>query len=169
LRTGKALSAKRTEVAIKFKQAPFAMFRPTPVDHLSQNYLVIGIEPIEGIALQFNAKVPGPAFAIDGVEMDFRYRDFFKAEPSTGYETLIYDCMIGDNILFQRADSVEAGWRAVQPFLDAWKKAVRNGIESYRAGSGGPEKADALLKRDGRAWRVPVSATAAPAPAKPYR
>jgi hypothetical protein len=70
-------------------------------------------------ALQFNAKVPGPAFAINGVEVDFRYRDFFKAEPSTGYETLIYDCMIGDNILFQRADSVEAGWRAVQPFLDA--------------------------------------------------
>ena len=167
LRTGKALSAKRTEVAIKFKQAPFAMFRPTPVDHLSQNYLVIGIEPIEGIALEFNAKVPGPAFAIDGVEMNFRYRDFFKAEPSTGYETLIYDCMIGDNILFQRADSVEAGWRAVQPFLDAWKKAARNGLESYRAGSGGPEKADALLKRDGRAWRVPVSAAAAPVPAKP--
>ena len=167
LRTGKALSAKRTEVAIKFKQAPFAMFRPTPVDHLSQNYLVIGIEPIEGIALQFNAKVPGPAFAIDGVEMDFRYRDFFKAEPSTGYETLIYDCMIGDNILFQRADSVEAGWRAVQPFLDAWKKAARNGIERYRAGSGGPEKADALLKRDGRAWRVPVSATGAAIPVTP--
>ena len=167
LRTGKALCAKRTEVAIKFKQAPFAMFRPTPVDHLSQNYLVIGIEPIEGIALEFNAKVPGPAFAIDGVEMDFRYRDFFKAEPSTGYETLIYDCMIGDNILFQRADSVEAGWRAVQPFLDAWKKAARNGLESYRAGSGGPEKADALLKRDGRAWRVPVSAAATPVPAKP--
>jgi glucose-6-phosphate 1-dehydrogenase len=166
LRTGKALSAKRTEVAIKFSQAPFAMFRPTPVDHLSQNYLVIGIEPIEGIALQFNAKVPGPAFAIDGVEMDFCYRDFFKAEPSTGYETLIYDCMIGDNILFQRADSVEAGWRAVQPFLDAWKKAARNGLESYRAGSGGPEKADALLERDGRAWRVPVSAAAVPVPAK---
>ena len=166
LRTGKALSAKRTEVAIKFKQAPFAMFRPTPVDHLSQNYLVIGIEPIEGIALEFNAKVPGPAFAIDGVEMDFCYRDFFKAEPSTGYETLIYDCMIGDNILFQRADSVEAGWRAVQPFLDAWKNAARNGLESYRAGSGGPEKADELLKRDGRAWRVPVSAAAVPVPAQ---
>jgi len=98
--------------------------------------------------------------------MKFRYKDYFKAEPSTGYETLIYDCMIGDNILFQRADSVEAGWRAVQPFLDAWKNAARNGLESYRAGSGGPEKADELLKRDGRAWRVPVSTAAAPVPAQ---
>src|SRR5438309_9808952 len=153
LRTGKALGTKRTEVAIKFKQAPFAMFRCTPVDRLSQNYLVISVEPAEGIMLQFNAKVPGPTITIDGVEMKFRYKDYFKAEPSTGYETLIYDCMIGDNILFQRADSVEAGWQAVQPFLDAWKKAGAKGREFYKAGSEGPAGADELLKRDGRSWR----------------
>jgi glucose-6-phosphate 1-dehydrogenase len=153
LRTGKALGIKRTEVAIKFKQAPFAMFRCTPVDRLSQNYLVISVEPTEGIILQFNTKVPGPTITIDGVEMKFRYKDYFHAEPSTGYETLIYDCMIGDNILFQRADSVEAGWQAVQPFLDAWKKAGAKGLEFYKAGSEGPVGADELLKRDGRSWR----------------
>jgi glucose-6-phosphate 1-dehydrogenase len=153
LRTGKALGVKRTEIAIKFKQAPFAMFRDTPIDRLSQNYLIISTEPTEGIALQFNTKVPGPTINIDGVEMKFRYKDYFKAEPSTGYETLIYDCMIGDNILFQRADSVEAGWQAVQPFLDAWKKAGAQGLESYKAGSEGPAEADELLKRDGRSWR----------------
>ncbi len=153
LRTGKALGIKRTEVAIKFKQAPFAMFSCTPVDRLSQNYFVISIEPSEGITLQFNTKVPGPTITIDGVEMKFRYKDYFKAEPSTGYETLIYDCMIGDNILFQRADSVEAGWQAVQPFLDAWKKAGAKGLEFYKAGSEGPAGAEELLKRDGRSWR----------------
>ena len=143
LRTGKALGIKRTEIAIKFKQAPFAMFRDTPVDRLSQNYLVISTEPTEGIMLQFNTKVPGPTINIDGVEMKFRYKDYFKAEPSTGYETLIYDCMIGDNILFQRADSVEAGWQAVQPFLDAWKKAGAKGLQDLQGrqrrarGSGG--------------------------------
>ncbi|SHG32695.1 glucose-6-phosphate dehydrogenase [Bradyrhizobium erythrophlei] len=153
LRTGKALGVKRTEVAIKFKQAPFAMFRDTPVDRLSQNYLVISIEPTEGITLQFNTKVPGPVISIDGVEMKFRYKDYFKVEPATGYETLIYDCMIGDNILFQRADSVEAGWQAVQPFLDAWKKAGAKGLERYKAGGEGPAAAEELLKRDGRNWR----------------
>jgi glucose-6-phosphate 1-dehydrogenase len=153
LRTGKALGIKRTEIAIKFKQAPFAMFRNTPVDRLSQNYLVISTEPTEGIDLQFNTKVPGPTIQIDGVEMKFRYKDYFKAEPSTGYETLIYDCMIGDNILFQRADSVEAGWRAVQPFIDAWKKAGAKGLKIYDPGSEGPEEADELLARDGRSWR----------------
>jgi glucose-6-phosphate 1-dehydrogenase len=153
LRTGKALGIKRTEIAIKFKQAPFAMFRDTPVERLSQNFLIISTEPTEGIALQFNTKVPGPAIDIDGVEMKFRYKDYFQAEPSTGYETLIYDCMIGDNILFQRADSVEAGWQAVQPFLDAWKKAGAKGLKIYEPGSEGPEEAGELMERDGRNWR----------------
>jgi glucose-6-phosphate 1-dehydrogenase len=153
LRTGKALGVKRTEIAIKFKQAPFAMFRETPVDRLSQNFLIISTEPTEGIALQFNTKVPGPAISIDGVEMKFRYKDYFQAEPSTGYETLIYDCMIGDNILFQRADSVEAGWQAVQPFLDAWRKAGGKGLKIYEPGSEGPEEANDLLERDGKNWR----------------
>jgi len=153
LRTGKGLGLKRTEVAIKFKEAPFSMFKCTPVDTLAENYLVIGVEPTEGIALQFNTKVPGPTITTSGVEMKFRYKDYFKAEPATGYETLIYDCMIGDNILFQRADSVEAGWKAVQPFLDAWKKAGARGLEKYRAGSEGPADAEELLKRDGRSWR----------------
>jgi glucose-6-phosphate 1-dehydrogenase len=153
LRTGKGLGVKRTEIAIKFKQAPFAMFRDTPVDRLSQNYLVISTEPTEGIELQFNTKVPGPTINIDGVEMKFRYKDYFKTAPSTGYETLIYDCMIGDNILFQRADSVEAGWAAVQPFINAWKKAGARGLKIYDPGSEGPEEADELLARDGRSWR----------------
>jgi glucose-6-phosphate 1-dehydrogenase len=153
LRTGKALGVKRTEIAIKFKQAPFAMFRDTPVDRLSQNFLIISTEPTEGIALQFNTKIPGPAINIDGVEMKFRYKDYFNVAPSTGYETLIYDCMIGDNILFQRADSVEAGWQAVQPFLEAWKKAGAKGLKIYDPGSEGPEEANDLLERDGRSWR----------------
>src|ERR1700744_642511 len=153
LRTGKALGMKRTEVAIKFKQAPFAMFRDTPVDNLSQNYLVIAVEPTEGITLQFNTKVPGPTINIDGVEMKFRYKDYFQVEPTTGYETLISDCMIGDMILFQRADRVEAGWQAVQPFLDAWKKAGARGLEPYKAGSEGPDAANQLIERDGRSWR----------------
>src|SRR4029450_4329765 len=75
LRTGKALGVKRTEIAIKFKQAPFAMFRDTPVDRLSQNYLIISTDATERIGLQFNTKVPGPNINIAGVEMKFRYKD----------------------------------------------------------------------------------------------
>jgi glucose-6-phosphate 1-dehydrogenase len=153
LRTGKALKAKRTEVVIRFKRAPFSMFRETDIDRFSQNDLVIGIEPTEGVTLQFNTKVPGPQVIIDGVKMKFNYQDYFRVAPSTGYETLIYDCMIGDNILFQRADSVEAGWQAVQPFLHAWKQSARDGLNDYTAGTEGPAAADDLIQRDGRRWR----------------
>jgi glucose-6-phosphate 1-dehydrogenase len=153
LRTGKALRSQRTEVAIKFKQAPFAMFRDTPVDRLAQNFLVLGIQPDECISLRFNAKVPGPAIEIAGVDMTFKYEDYFERAPSTGYETLIYDCMIGDAILFQRADSIEAGWRVVQPFIDAWRNAGAKELATYQAGSEGPQTAERLLEQDGRRWR----------------
>lgn len=153
LRTGKALRAKQSEVAIKFKQAPVAMFRDTPVERLAENFLVLGIQPNEFIGLKFNAKIPGPSIKIGGVGMTFKYEDYFDAAPSTGYETLIYDCMIGDAILYPRADGIEAGWRVVQPFLDAWREAPANGLASYQAGSEGPKQADELLARDGRRWR----------------
>jgi glucose-6-phosphate 1-dehydrogenase len=154
LRTGKALRGKLTEVAIKFKQAPIAMFRDTPVEHLAQNFLVLGIQPNECIGLEFNAKVPGPSIAIGGVGMTFKYADYFEAAPSTGYETLIYDCMIGDAILYPRADGIEAGWRVVQPFIDAFREAGGDGLATYRAGSDGPAEADRLLAEDGRRWRA---------------
>jgi len=153
LRTGKALHAQLTEVAIKFKQAPFAMFRDTPVDRLADNFLVLGIQPDECISLQFNAKVPGPSVAIAGVGMTFKYEDYFEVAPSTGYETLIYDCMIGDAMLFQRADGIEAGWRIVQPFMDAWRNVGAHDLATYQAGSEGPPQANELLARDGRHWR----------------
>jgi len=153
LRTGKALKAQASEVAIKFKQAPFAMFRDSPVDHLAQNFLVLGIKPCECISLQFNAKVPGPTVSLAGVQMTFDYEDYFEAAPATGYETLIYDCMIGDATLFQSAAGIEAGWRTVQPLLDAWRAAGARGLATYAAGSEGPEEARRLLERDGRAWR----------------
>ncbi|MGK9546087.1 hypothetical protein O6486_23960, partial [Salmonella enterica subsp. enterica] len=84
------------------------------------------------------------------IELGFDYKDFFEMQPSTGYETLIYDCMTGDQTLFQRADNIENGWRAVQPFLDAWKQD--DAIQAYKAGEDGPAAAEELLARDGRTW-----------------
>ncbi|MDE2229608.1 MAG: glucose-6-phosphate dehydrogenase [Alphaproteobacteria bacterium] len=161
LRTGKALKARRTEIAIKFREAPLAIFRDTPVDRLAQNFVIIGIAPEEGISLEFNAKVPGPHIYLRGVDMDFRYKDYFAAEPNTGYETLIYDCMIGDQILFQHAEDVEAAWRVVQPFLDCWRRDRAKGLDFYPAGSDGPKAAEQLLARDHRQWR-PIAPEPAP-------
>ena len=85
--------------------------------------------------------------------MDFAYKTYFKMAPNTGYETLIYDCMIGDATLFQGAAGIEAGWRIVQPLLDGWRDAGARGLATYAAGSEGPDEAGQLLARDARAWR----------------
>jgi glucose-6-phosphate 1-dehydrogenase len=156
LRTGKRLTRRTTEIAIQFKQAPFALFRDTPVDVLTPNVLALQLQPDEGASLQFGAKIPGPEIALGGVRMNFLYKDYFNSEPTTGYETLVYDCMIGDAMLFNRADGVEAGWAVVQPVLDLWQNDKTVPLEIYPAGSPGPEAADNLLWRSGRKWRSTV-------------
>ena len=152
LRTGKHLSARATEIAVQFRQAPYALFRCTPVERLPANILTLRIQPDEGLSLSFSAKRPGAEIKIDGVDMDFAYRDYFGPLASVGYETLIYDCLIGDATLFQRADAVEAAWRAVQSLLDAWARTPVTDFSNYAAGSDGPEDADRLLARDKRKW-----------------
>ncbi len=157
LRTGKYLSARTTEIAVQFRQAPYALFRSTPVEHLPANILKLRIQPDEGLSLSFSTKRPGTEIEIDGVEMNFAYRDYFAPLASVGYETLIYDCLIGDATLFQRADTVEAAWCAVQEVLDAWSRAPADDFPNYAAGGAGPDAADRLLARDGRAW-LPIKA-----------
>jgi glucose-6-phosphate 1-dehydrogenase len=153
LRTGKRLTRRKTEIAIQFKQAPIALFRDTPVDVPTPNVLALQIQPEEGISLQFGAKIPGPEIMLGGVKMDFRYKDYFNTPPSTGYETLVYDCMIGDQTLFNKTEGIEAGWAVVQPILDLWQNDRSVPLEIYPAGSAGPSAADTLLWRSGRQWR----------------
>jgi glucose-6-phosphate 1-dehydrogenase len=151
-RTGKRLPKRMTQIVIQFKHAPAMLFQHTSVDRLTTNRLYIHIQPKEGISLRFGAKVPGPVLTMGAVEMDFDYLDYFGKVPSTGYETLLYDAMIGDATLFQRADMVEAGWAMVQPILDVWKALPARSFPNYPAGSWGPREADELLRRDGRHW-----------------
>jgi glucose-6-phosphate 1-dehydrogenase len=153
LRTGKRLAAQTTQIVIQFRRAPFVLFRDTPVENLMPNQLVLHIQPEEGISLQFAAKVPGPVMSLGAVDMNFKYADYFGTQPSTGYERLLHDCMIGDATLFQRADMVEAGWCVVSPALDVWKALPPRNFPNYAAGSWGPKDADDLLDRDGRHWR----------------
>lgn len=153
LRTGKALRARCSEIVVQFKQAPLALFRDTPVDRLAPNDLRILIQPEEGLALRLSAKIPGPSIRMDSVDMKFSYRDRFHAAPKSGYETLLYDCMLGDSTLFKRAESIEAAWAVLQPILDVWGADRSGKIPIYAAGSAGPPQADELLQRDKRYWR----------------
>jgi len=153
LRTGKRMAERHTEITIHFKRTPFAIFQHAPVRKLHANQLVIQIQPAEAISLSFGAKIPGPVLRVGSVDMSFEYTKYFKAEAYTGYEVLLYDCMIGDPTLFQRADMVEAGWRVVDPILDVWRVLPPRKFPNYAAGSWGPKEADELLARDEREWR----------------
>lgn len=153
VRTGKSMATRHSEIVIQFKRPPFALFRNTSVEHLDANRIVIHLQPDEGITQEFGAKVPGPVIKTATVEMDFNYKDHFGDAPSTGYERLLYDCMIGDPTLFQRADMVEQSWKIVTPILDVWQNQSGGDVPKYKAGTWGPKKADKLIERDGRQWR----------------
>lgn len=150
LRTGKALSARDTEIVVQFREVPLALFKEADMDRTAPNRLVIQVQPNEGLTLHVSAKTPGPVMAASPIALDFRYADRFDIGHRTGYETLLYDVLVGDQTLFQRADQIESGWRAIQPLLDAWPKA--GPPDEYPAGSAGPACADRLIARDGRRW-----------------
>jgi glucose-6-phosphate 1-dehydrogenase len=156
IRTGKRMTFRKTEIVVHFKQAPYALFRDTPVHRLTPNVMTLHIQPTEGVSLQFSAKIPGPVVRLGGVTMDMKYTDYFKIGSATGYETLLYDVLIGDATLFQRADNIEAGWCAVQPVLDAIAEGTLP-PERYEAGGAGPAEAEAMLAREGHRWARLVS------------
>lgn len=152
LRTGKALSARDTEIVVVFRSVPRARFGDTDANDPPVNRLVFQLQPDEGIGIDMVVKTPGPLVAATPVRLAFLYKDVFDLSGRTGYETLLYDVLTGDQTLFQRADQIEGGWRAVQPVLDAWGQG--GAPDAYAAGSAGPASANALLARDGRAWHA---------------
>ena len=156
VRTGKRMPGKQSEIIIQFKKAPFMLFRDTTVEKLTTNRIVVHIQPDEGITLHFGAKIPGPIVDMGAVDMDFNYVDHFGEQISTGYERLLFDCMVGDATLFQRADMVEASWQTVSPILDVWKAIPARDFPNYESGSWGPAESDALLRNDGRKWKNSV-------------
>lgn len=154
LRTGKRLTKALTQVVVTFRRTPFLLFRDTPVESLQNNQLIMRIQPHQGISLLFGVKAPGPVTTVEQANMEFDFSTNSASAHGTGYERLLHDCMLGDQTLFQRADMVEAGWRMVQPVLDAWTGCEAAGFPNYPAGSEGPQAADDLLARDGRHWKA---------------
>ena len=122
-RTGKRLAQRHTEIAIQFKRTPFELVSQRSISQAHTNTLVIQIQPVEGISLSFGAKIPGPLLRVGSVDMSFEYSKYFGADAYTGYEVLLYDCMIG------RRDSVPA------------RRHGRSGMESCRSGAGRVESA----------------------------
>ncbi len=158
LRAGKRMKKRATEISIQFKQPPLLIFNRMansgPCSEILPNLLTIRIQPDEGIALRFGAKVPTSSeMAVCPVNMDFDYEAAFGKSSANGYERLLLDAMLGDQTLFAHRDGVETNWALYTPILQAWAAKVPQVFPNYFAGSWGPECADHLLEHSGHSWR----------------
>ena len=130
------------------------LFNRPPSGPLRPNVLTIRVQPDEGIALEFQAKVPGPAMNIKPLEMDFGYRESFGQAPPEAYQRLLLDAAMGDATLFTRSDEVEAAWQFVSPIIEGCSQDGADNVRQYTAGTWGPKEADELLEADEKEWRL---------------
>ena len=152
LRTGKRLAKKATEIAITFKKVPHSMFVSAGLGDMPANILMFQIQPEEGIYLSFQTKQPGSKICMSTLNMNFKYCDVFGVDMPEAYQRLLLDCMVGDQTLFTRQDSVEVSWRLLTPILQNWKSDAPI-PHQYPAGSESFPQADMLIESDGRKWR----------------
>src|SRR5260221_4178578 len=150
IRSGKRMPKRATEIAVHFKPLPHLLFGQ---GRSQANVLVIRVQPQEGIALRFSAKVPGERYRPRTVSMDFRYGASFGTASPEAYERLLLDAIRGDQTLFTRKDEVEAAWKIVGSILRQTESAEYPAPAQYAAGTWGPTAPDELLAADGRAWR----------------
>lgn len=153
LRTGKRLGRRVTEIALVFKQPPYQPFHKGQTDLLTNNAVVIRIQPDEGVLMRFGSKVPGAGMELRDVNMDFHYSEAFTEQSPEAYERLILDALLDESSLFPTNAEVERSWQILDPVLDYW--AEHGAPDDYEAGTWGPASADDMLAREGRAWRRP--------------
>jgi len=154
VRTGKRLKKRATEVTTVFQRPPHLPFAGQLTRDLRPDALTLRIQPDEGITLSFGAKVPGPAFRVRSVAMDFSYAESFPGRTADAYERLLLDAMIGDPMLFIRTDEVDQAWSIVTPILQSFADA-RPPLAQYPAGSWGPAEANRLIASGGHSWVDP--------------
>jgi glucose-6-phosphate 1-dehydrogenase len=154
IRTGKRLAKRSTEFSMFFQRPPHLPFAGALSRDLRPNALTLRIQPDEGISLAFGAKVPGPEFRVRTVKMEFSYSDAFPGPTADAYERLLLDAMMGDAMLFIRADEVDQAWRNVAPMLESFV-IHEPPLARYKAGSWGPVEANRLIESTGHRWQDP--------------
>ena len=144
LRSGKNLDKKFASIYIRFKEPNYTVFEG---QELNPNYLVIQIQPDDGMLVQLNGKVPGEKMKIQPVKMTFCHECAFGPNTPQAYETLLHEAIAGDQSAFIRADEVEYSWKVIDKITKG-----RPHVHKYAKGSAGPKEADELMAKQGRVW-----------------
>ena len=150
VRTGKRLNKRASAVTLQFKQPPHLIFQRD--GNLRPSSLTIRIQPEEGISLSFSGKTPGPDVNLGSVDMDFHYAEAFGGRSPEAYETLLLDCLLGDETLFASSEWIEKSWELLMPIMEAWEAESAAHVPTYASGSWGPSEAEALFDRSWRQW-----------------
>ncbi len=151
MRTGKRLAKSMTLIAIRFHDTPQQLFRETPLQIITPNWILLSIHPVESMQMEIHVKQPGLAMDTRVTKLAASYRMDNEA-PLDAYETLLLDVIEGDRTLFIRFDEVEMAWQVVDPIVKQWSQDQIY-IPSYPAGSWGPEEANRLFDDDDQFWR----------------
>lgn len=140
LTSGKHLAKKITEITIQFKEIPHSMFRQTLGERIDANQLTLGIYPDEKVTLTFQTKNPGARVCLRSVTMDFSYHQNYTGPILNAYEKVLIDCMLGDQMLFWRQDSLEHCWSFLTPILNECETCDNKSemLHLYESGSWGP-------------------------------
>jgi glucose-6-phosphate 1-dehydrogenase len=145
IRTGKCLPVTVTDVRVRLKRPPVALFG---AGGATTNEVCFRLSPDEFISLSASVKRSGDDMVGDDVRLVEHYHPCDERAP---YERLLGDALRGERTLFGNEDSVEAAWRIVDPVLGDVAP-----IRAYAQGSWGPTEADALAADTG-GWSQPAA------------
>jgi glucose-6-phosphate 1-dehydrogenase len=152
LRTGKALAASRHTLTLGFKKPAQGMFERIPdasPGSVRPNELTFELSDPGVIWVDFLAKQPGATMSLGPASLTFSYGDSFTvANELEGYERLLHDAMLGDHMLFTRADGIERLWEIATPLLERPPEP-----QAYAPGSWGPRAVDRLVAP--HRWHLP--------------
>ena len=154
LRSGKKMRKKQSSISIHFKQIPHSVFLPVREEDLAPNVLTMNVQPEEGLSLTIQAKQPGPKLCIGSLNMDFKYASILEPGETIpdSYERLLLDCMLGDQTLFIRSDTILEAWKLLTPVLEYWQAHPETPLYSYAEGTRGPDAADRLPREKKTIW-----------------
>ena len=119
--SGKRLNEKRSSITVNFKPVTHSIFPGIREDDLAANRLILTVQPEEGLTLEIIAKKPGPKLCMGELAMEFNYASVLGPDETMpdAYERLLLDCMLGDQTLFLRSDTVRLAWEFLAPALAA--------------------------------------------------
>ena len=150
LRTGKRLATRTSEIVIQFRPIPHSIF--TDSGNITDNRLIVRLQPDEGMTLSLMVKDPGPGgMRLRAAPLNLSFAETFKVRYRDAYERLLMDVVRGNPTLFMRRDEVEAAWSWIDLIIDAWQEQ-RQPPKPYTAGTWGPSASIAMIERDGRTW-----------------